>query len=97
MSVLVSDPEAILRATGLVRGFAARDDDIVDAILLATIDTENTEAIYATFGSLVWLAASLADILARAGRTSIDQVLTDITGPEMVFERPRLPSTAQPE
>ena len=100
MSVLVSDPASIMRATGLVRGFAAGDDDIVNAILLATLDTENnenTEAFYATFGALIWLSASLADILARAGRTSVDQVLADITGPAMVFERPRLPTTGQPE
>lgn len=97
MSTLVSDPASMMRATELVRGFAARDDDHLNAVMHATLDTGDEQSVFATFGSLIWLSASLADILARAGRTSVDQVLVDITGPAMVFERPRLPTPAQPE
>jgi len=96
-SALVSDPASVMRATGMVQAFAAHDDDHLNSVMEATLDGGDETALICTFGSLVWLAAALADRLARAGGSDVEHVLDSVIRSTDALERPRLPSTWQPE
>jgi hypothetical protein len=72
---LVTDPAAVLRATGLLRSFCAEDDDHVNAIMQAALDDPGEQTLMRTFGALVEIAGVLADTPSRTTAGDITSVL----------------------
>ena len=63
---LHTDPAAILRATGLLRSFMAKDYTHVNAILEATLQDPEEGALMRTFAAVVGIATAATASLALA-------------------------------
>ena len=78
-SVLVTDAAAVMRATGLVRSFIARDGHHVNAIMEATLEDTEHDALIKTFTALVGMATLMAIALDNTDAFSdTDQAIDTI-------------------
>jgi hypothetical protein len=77
-TVLITDPAAVMRATGLLRALTSNDDRLVFDIMAAALDECGEQALMHTFGALAQIAAALADTIARSNAADIDSVLNTV-------------------
>jgi hypothetical protein len=77
-TAIISDPAAIMRATGLLKAFTSHDDPLVNDIMAAALEDPTEQALMRTFGALAQIAGVLADTLARSGAGDINSVLTTV-------------------